>query len=96
MSSRATTTGVLVGHDNATDLREMTWDAYVADLIREARNASHGLFDMLTERPRRGRRLRRLLLSTNEGEVPASLYEVVRVIAFAVFADAEKLCDRTW
>jgi hypothetical protein len=96
MSHRKTANGVLVGHDAPADLREITWDDYVADLIREARNASHGLLDMLTERPRPNRRARRLLLATNNGEVPASLYEVVRAVTFGLFADAEALCDRSW
>lgn len=73
----------------------MTWDDYVAELIREARNASHGL-NMLTEDRRGNRRDRRLLLATNEGDVPASLYEVVRAVTFGLFADAEAFCDRTW
>jgi hypothetical protein len=95
MPHRTTTNGVRVGHDHATDLREMTWDDYVAELIREARNASHGL-NMLTEDRRGNRRDRRLLLATNEGDVPASLYEVVRAVTFGLFADAEAFCDRTW
>ena len=96
MPSRITANGVMVGHQDADDLRELAWDDYVADLIREARNASHGLLKMLTEPPKKGWPLRRLMLATNAGEMPASLYEVVRVITFALFADAEAVCDRTW
>lgn len=87
--------GVSVGQTIATDLRVEPWDDYVADLLREARNASHGLMQILTETPAR-KRPRRLLLATNQGEVPASLYEVTRVALFALMSDAGALCDRDW
>jgi hypothetical protein len=88
--------GVKVGWSGPNDLRRVSWDEYVGDLIREARNASHGLLNMLTETPRQGRRARRLLLATNQGEVPASFFEVARVVCFALIADARALCDRSW
>lgn len=88
--------GVKVGWSKPTDLRVMQWNEYVGELIREARNASHGLFDLLTVTPKKDKRPRRLLLATNQGDVPASLYEVTRVICFALIADAEALCDRSW
>jgi hypothetical protein len=73
----------------------MSWDDYVAYLIREARNASHGL-RMLTDPFNAGKPSRPLLLATNSGEVPASLFEVTRAVVFALLADAEALCARTW
>jgi hypothetical protein len=51
---------------------------------------------MPTEQPRQNRRARRLLLATNNGEVPASLYEVVRAVTLGLIADAEALCDQSW
>ena len=87
--------GVKVGWSGPTDLQVVPWDDYVGELIREARNASHGLLDMLTV-TRKNRRPRRLLLATNQGDVPASLYEVARVICLALLADAAALCDRSW
>jgi hypothetical protein len=99
MPSRRTGSGVRVGFASPTDLHDMSLDDYVATLVREARNASHGLLDILAE-PRRppkpGRPQRRLILATNQGEIPASFYEVMRSIVLGVLADAEALCDRTW
>lgn len=87
--------GVKVGFSSPSDLRLMLWPEYVGELIREARNASHGLMEILTVTPER-KRARRLLLATNQGDVPTSLYEVARVIVFALIADATALCERTW
>lgn len=66
-----------------------------AELIREARNSSHGLVDILTFTPAK-KRPRRLLLATNQGDVPTSLYEVARVIVYGLMADATALCEQTW
>jgi hypothetical protein len=85
-----------VGFTNPTDLQVLPFDDYVAALIREGRNASHGLIDMLAEPSKPGKHQRRLLLATSQGEMPTSLYEVARVIVFGLFADATALCDRTW
>jgi hypothetical protein len=87
--------GVKVGYSSPTDLRLMPWPEYVSELIREARNSSHGLMDMLTYTPA-NKRPRRLLLATNQGDVPTSLYEVARVVVFALMADAAALCEQTW
>lgn len=87
--------GVKVGFSSPTDLRLLPWPEYVGELIREARNASHGLMEMLTVTPER-KRARRLLLASNQGEVPTSFYEVARVIVFALMADPAALCGRTW
>ena len=64
--------------------------------MREARNASHGLMDILADEERRGRRARRLLLATNSGEVPVSFYEVVRAVVYALLADPAALTERAW
>lgn len=95
MHHRRTPQGVRIGFSGPSDLHEVGWDDYVADLVREARNASHGL-RMLTEVPRPGKPSRPFLLATNSGEVPASLYEVTRAVVFALLADAEALCAQTW
>jgi hypothetical protein len=73
------------------------WDEYVSKLMRAARNSSHGLQDMLRA-PAAGSTKpdSRLLLATNSGEVPYSLYEVVAIVFLGLMADAERLCDRTW
>jgi hypothetical protein len=97
MPGRVTKSGVLVGHDRPDDLRELTWDEYVPRLVREARNASHGLMSMLTEQTRPNTPApRRLLLATNDGDIPASLYEVTRAIVFGLIAEAEALSARAW
>jgi hypothetical protein len=73
----------------------MVWPEHVSERIREARDASHGLMDMLTATPV-NERPRRLLLATKQGDAPTSLYEVARVIVFALMADAAGLCGRSW
>jgi hypothetical protein len=96
MPSRVTQQGILVGRSSPTDLQEEAFDEYVADLLREARNSSHGLLSMLTEPSKPNRRPRRLLLATNQGEVPASLFEVTRAAVFGLLADATALTARSW
>jgi len=86
---------VLVAWDRPTDLRRMSWDEYVGALVREARNASHGLMNILTHTPK-NKRAHRFLLATNQGDVPASLYEVARVICLALIADAQSLRLGQW
>jgi hypothetical protein len=96
MPSRRTALGIKAGNTSPGDLRELSWDEYVGMLVREARNASHGLMDAMAEPRRPGRFQRRLLLATSNGEMPASLYELTRVILFGLLADAESLCQRSW
>lgn len=65
--------------------------------MRATRNSSHGRQDMLRA-PAAGSTKpdSRLLLATNTGEVPYSVYEVVAIIFLGLMADAERLSDRTW
>jgi hypothetical protein len=52
---------------------------------------------MLTEQTRPNTPApRRLLLATNDGDIPASLYEVTRAIVFGLIAEAEALSARAW
>jgi hypothetical protein len=96
MPSRRGPAGIRVGFTSPTDLQEMSVDDYVATLVREARNASHGLLDILAEPRSPGRPQRRLILATSHGEIPASFYEVVRAVVFGLLSDADALCNRTW
>src|SRR5262249_39099634 len=99
MPSRRLPDGVRVGFTSPTDLRDMPVDDYVATLVRAARNASHGLMDILSEPrkpPTTERPDRRLLLATHQGEMPASLYEITRAAVFALLANPEALCSRSW
>jgi hypothetical protein len=98
MPKRRQSNGVRVALTDPVKLQSMTWDDYVAALMRTARNSSHGLQGIL--RPpgpsKSGRPDPRLLLATNSGDVPDSLYEVVAVIFFGLMADAERVCAQTW
>lgn len=98
MTSRRRPNGVMVARSDPAKLRLMSWDDYVATLMRTARNSSHGLQSIL--RPpataKAGRDDPRLLLATNSGEVPQSFYEVAAVAFFGLMADAERLCAQTW
>jgi hypothetical protein len=101
MVSRQSPTGVRVGYRAPDDLREVPWPEYVGRLMREARNASHGLLDMLAEMPGPKYKShkgppRPFLLATNSGTVPASLFEVTRVIVFGLMSDPARLCTQTW
>lgn len=98
MPKRRQSNGVRVALTDPVKLQLMTWDDYVAALMRTARNSSHGLQGILRppDPSKSGRPDPRLLLATNSGEVPDSLYEVVAVIFFGLMADAERLCAQTW
>ena len=71
--------GVLVALNDPARPVMRSWDEYVANLMRAARNSSHGLQDMLRPPPPGSSKPDpRLLLATNSGEVPYSFYEVGR------------------
>lgn len=97
MASRRRADGVMVALNDPARPVLRSWGEYVPALMRAARNSSHGLLDILrapaldSTKPDP-----RLLLATNSGEVPYSLYEVVAIAFFGLMADAERLCDRTW
>jgi hypothetical protein len=98
MTSRCRPDGVLVAHTDPAQPRLMSWDDYIATLMRTARNSSHGLQSILRSPPatKAGKPDDRLLLATNSGEVPQSFYEVVAVIFFGLMADAAALCAQSW
>ena len=97
MPSRWQRNGVLVAQNLSSRPALRSWDEYTSNLMRAARNSSHGLLDILRAPPAdRTTPDPRLLLATNSGEVPSSFYEVVAVVFFGLMADAERLCDRTW
>lgn len=99
MAKRRRTDGVLVAQRDAAAPVLRSWDEYVSGLIREARNSSHGLQQILLPPSVTGNPNKpdpRLLLATNSGEVPYSFYEVAAIAFFGLMADAERLCARTW
>ena len=97
MKSRQEQGGVRVALTDPAKPQLMPWDDYVAALMRTARNSSHGLQSILqAPDPKSGKSDPRLLLATNSGEVPYSLYEVAAIAFMGLIADAERLCARTW
>jgi hypothetical protein len=99
MAKRVRPTGVRIAQRDPAKLGLRSWDEYVANLVREARNSSHGLQQILQAPPSTGNPNKpdpRLLLATNTGEIPYSLFEVAAVVFLGLMADAEGLCDRTW
>jgi hypothetical protein len=96
MRDRRRPNGVMVALNDPADLRLMPWDEYVPELMRAARNSSHGLQDIMREPKDANARHQRLLLATNSGDIPSSFFEVVAIAYLCLMADAERLCDRTW
>jgi hypothetical protein len=98
MAKRREKKGVRVAFTDPAKPQLMPWDDYIPELMRTARNSSHGLQRIL--RPptatKSQKRDPRLLLATNAGEVPNSFYEVTAVLFFGLMADAARLCDRSW
>jgi hypothetical protein len=97
MEKRRNKNGVRVALTDPAKPQLMSWDDYVAALMRAARNSSHGLQDMLRAPDATSSKPdRRLLLATNSGDVPSSFYEVSAIAFLGLIADAERLCTQTW
>jgi hypothetical protein len=83
MASRRRDDGVMVALNDPARPVLRSWGEYVPALMRAARNSSHGLLDILrAPAPDSTKPDPRLLLATNSGEVPYSLYEVVAIAFF--------------
>jgi hypothetical protein len=96
MRDRQRPNGVMVARNDPADLQLMPWEEYVPELMRAARNSSHGLQDVMREPKDANARHQRLLLATNSGDIPSSFFEVAAIAYLCLMADAERLCDRTW
>lgn len=96
MRDRRRPNGVMVARNEPADLQLMPWEEYVPELIRAARNSSHGLQDVMREPKDMSARHQRLLLATNSGDIPSSFFEVAAIAYLALMADAERLCERSW
>lgn len=91
VAERITRTGVLVGHTGPSDLREIPWEQYVPELVREARNASHGLQELFAQRQRADRPLRRALVAISSGTLPVSFLEVTWLLFWGLMAEPDVL-----
>lgn len=83
-------TGIDVWSSEKDELIKWSWDAYVPALVRAVRNSAHGLmetFDKPSERD---------IVVAHSGEMPPELPELAAFLAFAIVADAERVCDKTW
>ena len=96
MRDRQRPNGVMVARNAPADLQLMPWEEYVPELMRAARNSSHGLQDVMREPKDANARHQRLLLATNSGDIPSSFFEVAAIAYLCLMADAERLCARTW
>lgn len=92
-SVRLTARGVLVWNEKEARLIERQMDDYAPKLVRAIRNSAHGLVEQL-ESPVRQKE--RHLIATHKGTLPVVLPDLAALIAFALVADAERLCDGTW
>lgn len=83
-------TGISVWSSKESKLTKQSWDDYVPALIRAVRNSAHGVmetFDKPSERD---------VVAAHSGEMPPELAELAAFLAFAIVADAERVCDGTW
>jgi hypothetical protein len=74
---------------SASRLTALPMDSYVPQLARAVRNSSHGLLDQLTSKDLD-------LVATHDAALPACLADLAALIGIALFADVERVVDRTW
>lgn len=89
LSHRLTLKGVKVARTDPSELESLSTDDYVAELVRAVRNSSHGFFNQMQGRER-------LILATHEGDLPTQLGELAVLIALALCADAQRVCEGDW
>jgi hypothetical protein len=82
--------GINVWSSDQGRLLMRTWDEFVPDLVRAVRNSAHGLMEVFNKPAEKD------LVVAHSGEMPPELPELAAFIAFALVADAERLCDGTW
>jgi len=81
--------GIKVWAHKPQTLQQWSWDRYVPALIRQVRNSAHGLLEALDTTDRG-------VIESHSGHLPPELPDLACLIALALVADAEKLCDGTW
>jgi hypothetical protein len=83
-------TGINVWSENDGKLVKRQWDDYVPLLVRAARNSAHGLIETFNKRSERD------IVVTHSGEMAPELPELAAFLAFAIVADAERVCAGTF
>jgi hypothetical protein len=81
--------GIKVWSRKTQTLQQWSWDGYVPALVRQVRNSAHGLLEALDTSDRG-------VIESHSGQLPPELPDLACLIAFALVADAEKLCERSW
>lgn len=82
--------GIDVWSEKDGKLAKRQWDEYVPALVRAVRNSAHGLLETFDKASERN------VVVTHSGEMPPELPELAAFLAFALVADAERVCDGTW
>jgi hypothetical protein len=82
--------GINVWSEKHNKLIKWTWDSYVPPLVRAVRNSAHGLMETFEKASERN------IVVAHNGEMPPELPELAAFLAFAIVADAERVCAGTW
>jgi hypothetical protein len=82
--------GINVWSSDQNKLIKWSWDAYVPALVRAVRNSAHGVMETFEKASERD------VVVAHSGEMPPELPELAAFLAFAIVADAERLCAGTW
>lgn len=82
--------GINVWSAKHSKLIKWTWDSYVPPLVRAVRNSAHGLMETFEKASERE------IVVAHNGEMPPELPELAAFLAFAMVADAERVCAGTW
>jgi hypothetical protein len=87
---RVAQNGIKLWSSDSNELVHWTWDAFVPALVRAVRNSAHGLMEVFDKPSERD------VVVAHDGEMPPDFPQLAAFIAFALVADAERLCDGTW
>jgi hypothetical protein len=82
--------GINVWSAKHNKLIKWSWDGYVPPLVRAVRNSAHGLMETFEKASERD------IVVAHSGEMPPELPELAAFLAFALVADAERVCAGTW
>lgn len=82
--------GINIWSEQEQKLMKRSWDEYVPLLVRAVRNSAHGLMETFEKRSERD------IVVTHSGEMPPELPELAAFLAFAIVADAERVCAGTF
>jgi hypothetical protein len=82
--------GIKIWSAKHNKLIKWSWDSYVPPLVRAVRNSAHGVMETFEKASERD------IVVAHSGEMPPELPELAAFLAFAIVADAERVCAGTW